>query len=109
MAYNEKLTQRVRELLTHVPGVREKTMFGSVGFIVNGKLCIGVGDHADHNMMVRVGRDRYDEALRRSGASPAVMRGREQPGYVFLVSKAIRSQKDLEYWLDLALEYNKSL
>ncbi|HSX00482.1 MAG TPA: TfoX/Sxy family protein [Patescibacteria group bacterium] len=109
MAYNEELTQRVRELLLNTSDVKEKKMFGSIGFMVNGKLCIGVGDHADHNMMVRVGRDKYDEALQRPGASPAVMRGREQPGYVFLVSEAIQSQKDLEYWVGLALEHNKSL
>lgn len=30
MAYNEKLTQRVRELLAHLPDVQEKKMFGSI-------------------------------------------------------------------------------
>lgn len=109
MAYNEELTQRVRELLANTPNVTEKKMFGSMGFMVNGKLCLGVGDHADHNMMVRVGRYKYNEALQRKGASPAIMRGREQPGYVFLVNEAIRSQQNLEYWVGLALEYNKSL
>lgn len=109
MAYNEALTQRVRELLAYLPDVQERKMFGSVGFMVNGKLCIGVGDHADHKMMVRVGRDKYDEALRHPGAAPAIMRGREQPGYVFLVNEAIKSQQDLQYWVNLALEYNKSL
>jgi TfoX/Sxy family transcriptional regulator of competence genes len=108
MAYNENLTQRVRDLLAGVPNVEEKKMFGSIGFIVNGKLCLGVGDHADHNMMVRVGSEKYAEALEHIGSSPAIMRGREQPGYVFLVNEAIQSQKDLEYWVNLALEYNKN-
>lgn len=109
MAYNEQLTKRVRELLAHLPNVQEKKMFGSIGFMVNGKLCIGVGDHADHNMMVRVGPNKYKEALRRPGAAPAIMKGREHPGYVFLVSSAVASPSDLKYWVDLALEYNKTL
>ncbi len=109
MAYNEKLTQRVRELLAHLPDVQEKKMFGSIGFMVNGKLCLGVGDHPDHNMMVRVGPQQYAEALKRPGASPAIMRGREHPGYVFLVSSAVASKQDLKYWVDLALQYNKNL
>lgn len=109
MAYNEVLTQRVRELLAHEPDVKEKKMFGSIGFMVNGKLCIGVGDHPDHNMMVRVGPEKYEQALGRPGAAPAIMRGREHPGYVFLVNEAVASQEDLAYWVGLALEYNKSL
>lgn len=109
MAYNEELTQRVRELFAHVPDVQEKKMFGSVGFMVNGKLCVGVGDHADHNMMVRVGPEKYQEALVRPGAAPAIMRGREMKGYVFLVSPAFDSPEDLKYWINAALEFNKTL
>lgn len=107
MAYNEALTNRVRELLAHIPDVEEKKMFGSIGFMVNGKLCLGVGDHADHSMMIRVGPEKYEEAVRRPGAAPAVMRGREQRGYVFLIESAVASTEDLEYWVNLALDYNK--
>jgi hypothetical protein len=32
MAYNEKLADRVREALTHLPKVKEKTMFRGVTF-----------------------------------------------------------------------------
>jgi TfoX/Sxy family transcriptional regulator of competence genes len=109
MAYNLVLTQRVRELLAHIPHVEEKKMFGSIGFMVNGKLCLGVGDHPDHNMMVRVGPEHYKEALTRPHAAPAVMRGREHPGYVFLTSEAVAANKDLQYWVDLALSYNKKI
>jgi TfoX/Sxy family transcriptional regulator of competence genes len=109
MSYNEALTNRVRELLVHLPNVEEKKMFGSIGFMVNGKLCLGVGNHDDHIMMVRVGPEKYDEALRRPGAAPAVMRGREQRGYVFLVESAVVSSDDLAYWVSLALHYNKTL
>lgn len=109
MAYNESLTLRVRELLARLSKVEEKKMFGSIGFMVNDKLCLGVGDHADHNMMVRVGPEHYEEALSRPGAAPAVMRGREHPGYIFLTSEAVETQEDLQYWIGLALDYNKKL
>ena len=109
MAYNEKRTQQVRELLAHIPDVQEKKMFGSIGFIVNGKLCIGVGDHEDHNMIVRIGPEVYEKALQKEGVYPAIMRGREMKGYVFLRIKAIETQKELEYWVNLALRFNKTL
>jgi TfoX/Sxy family transcriptional regulator of competence genes len=109
MAYNEELTKRVRRLLASEPDVQERKMFGSIGFIVNGKLCIGVGTHPDHVMMVRVGIEKYDEALHKKGATPAIMRGKERKGYVFLLNEAITSERDLEYWVELALTFNKSL
>lgn len=107
MAYNQELTERVRQALAHVPSVEEKKMFGSIGFMVNGKLCMGVGDHEDHQMMIRVGPDAYEEALKRKGAGPAIMRGRERKGYVFLLAEAVKSDKDLNYWVGLALDFNK--
>lgn len=107
MAYNPELTERVREALKHLANVEEKKMFGSIGFMVNGKLCLGVGSHKDHVMMVRVGPDSYATALKRKGAGPAIMRGREHPGYIFLVEGAVRTKKDLDYWVGLALEFNR--
>lgn len=109
MAYNNELTERVRQTLGPLVDVREKKMFGSIGFIVNGKLCIGVGDHPDHNMMVRVGPAVYSEALQKKGAHPAIMRGREYKGYIFLVTDAVKTEKDLRYWVDLALDFNAKL
>jgi TfoX/Sxy family transcriptional regulator of competence genes len=109
MAHNEALTQRVRELLAHAPNVEEKKMFGSIGFMVNGKLALGVGNHDDHIMMVRVGPEAYEEAVQRRGAAPAIMRGHERKGYVFLFNEAVELPEDLKAWVTLALDYNKTL
>lgn len=109
MAYNEALTDRVRELLAGVPHVEERKMFGSIGFMVNGKLALGVGDHDDHSMMVRIGPEQYEKALQKNGVSPAIMRGREHKGYVFLLEEAVRSTTHLEEWVRMALDYNKTL
>ena len=108
MAYNQKRTEQIRQALAHVPDVRERKMFGSIGFIINGKLCISVGDHKDHIMMVRVGLEQYEHALQKKGAQPAIMRGREVKGYVFLVDEALLTQADLDYWVKLALHFNKN-
>jgi TfoX/Sxy family transcriptional regulator of competence genes len=109
MAYNQKRTEQVRQALSHIPDVQEKKMFGSIGFIVNGKLCIGVGDHKDHIMMVRVGADMYEQGLAKKGARPAIMRGREHPGYIFLTEEAVETQADLDYWVKLAVDFNLEL
>jgi hypothetical protein len=37
MAYNEQLSNRIREALENVPGVEEKHMFGGVCYMVDDK------------------------------------------------------------------------
>lgn len=109
MAYNEGLLERVRELLRSQPNVEEKKMFGSIGFMVNGKLCFGVGEHKGFSMMIRVGVDNYAAALRRKGAHPTIMRDRVMKGYVSVAHEGVRARKDLEYWVDLGLRHNETL
>ena len=42
MAYNEKLAERTREIISvSHKKVEEKKMFGGLCFMVNGKMCVG--------------------------------------------------------------------
>lgn len=107
MAYNQQLTDQVRQRLAHVPNLEVKKMFGSITFMVNEKLCITVGDHTDHQMMVRVDPAEYEHAVQRKGAQPAIMRGREMKGYVFIVEDGVATGEDLDYWVGLALDFNQ--
>lgn len=107
MAEKRTLLERVRATLAPVRNVKEKRMFGSVAFMVNDKMCVTVGDHKDHQMMVRIDPAAYERALARKGARPAVMRGREYRGYVFLVEEGVRTQRELDSWVGLALDFNR--
>ncbi len=111
MTYNHKLAERIRNSLALVhKDVTEKKMFGGICFMVNGKMCIcvGGGDTPDQ-MMVRVGPKLYEEALKKKEAKPVIMRGHKIKGYVDLTKKAMKVEKNLAYWIDLALEYNREL
>lgn len=105
----QHLTDRVRRALANHPNVAEKRMFGGIAFMVNGKMCITVGDHADHQMMVRIDPAAMQRALAKKGASPARMRGRTIKGYIFLVEEAVTNKRDLDGWVRLALDYNATL
>ena len=105
MAYNEKLADRVREIiaLTH-KNVEEKKMFGGLCFMVNDKMCVGV---ETERLMVRLDPARYDEAMEKDGVRPMDFTGKVMKGYVFVDIDALKSKKELNYWVGLALEYNK--
>jgi len=103
MAYNEKLTARIREALAHLPNVEEKKMFRGVTFMVNDKMCISAGDN---KIMCRIDPFIHEEALKRKGSETVKMRGREYKGYVYVSEEGIKTKKDLDYWIRLALEFN---
>lgn len=105
MAYNEKMANRVRELiaLTH-KNIEEKKMFGGLCFMVNDKMCVGV---ESERLMVRLDPDKYDEVMKKEGSRPMDFTGKVMKGYVFVDIAALNTQKKLEYWIKLALDYNK--
>lgn len=104
MAYNEKLTNRIREALTHLPKVEEKRMFRGVTFMVNGKMCVSVGDD---RMMCRIDPEQHRAAIEKKGCRTVTMRGREYKGYVYVSEEVLKTEKNLDYWINLSLDFNK--
>ena len=106
MAYDVKLTDRVRERLSDVAGVAELKMFGGWGATVRGNMAVGVlGD----DLIVRVGPDRYDEELVRPGARPFDFTGRAMTGWVYVAGASVTNGKTLTRWVDLGVSYATSL
>jgi hypothetical protein len=57
--------------------------------------------------MVRLDPAVYDEAMKQPGCRPMDFTGRVMKGFVFVDASAVTSDDALEYWANLALEYNK--
>jgi len=104
MAYNEKLADRTREIisLTH-KNVEEKRMFGGLCFMVNNKMCVGV---EQDRLMVRIDPMKYDEIMEKEECEPMDFTGKVMKGFVFVDINTLNTKKKLEYWIKLALEYN---
>lgn len=106
MAYSEKLADRLRQALAHLPKVEEKKMFGGLAFMVDGKMCLTAG--ADR-IMCRIDPGIHEEALKRKGCRTVIMRGKEYKGYVHVSEDALKTKADLNYWVTLALDFNKKI
>jgi TfoX/Sxy family transcriptional regulator of competence genes len=104
MAYDEILANRVREILSPLRKVEEKKMMGGLTFMVNDKMCVGI---LKDNLMVRIDPDIYEKVLEREDCREMDFTGRPMRGFVFVDPKGTKTKKDLNYWLGLALEYNK--
>src|ERR1044071_1495976 len=105
MAFNEKLADRTREIIsvTHKK-IEEKRMFGGLCFMVNDKMCVGV---EKERLMLRLNPEIYDEVMEKEGCMAMDFTGKVMRGYVFVDQEVLKSRKQLEYWVKLALDYNK--
>jgi TfoX/Sxy family transcriptional regulator of competence genes len=100
------LLSRVRSALADVPDVTEKRMFGSLGFLVRGKLCVS---YRPERIMCRIGPTQHEKALEQAGCTTVVMRGRECPGYVYVAADTLKTDRAVKRWIALALAHNATL
>jgi TfoX/Sxy family transcriptional regulator of competence genes len=104
MAYDEFLAERIQRVYQDkkVPFFAKK-MFGGVCFLVDDKMCAGV---LKSELMVRIDPDRNEEQLCRPGARPMDFSGKSMKGFIMVEPAHIDMDEELEYWIDLALEFN---
>jgi hypothetical protein len=110
MAYDEYLADRARNVLKQKSiAFEEKKMMGGLCFMVDDKMCFGM--HIDKNtvsslLMARVGTDQYERALSKPYCSEMTFTGRTMKGYVFVSEEGLDSDRALEYWIQLCLDFN---
>jgi TfoX/Sxy family transcriptional regulator of competence genes len=105
MAYNEKLAARIREIIAETHrNVEEKKMFAGLCFMVNDKMCVGV--HEDR-IMVRLDPAIFDEVIEKEGCEPMNFTGKVMRGFVFVNDEVLKTRKQLDYWVQLGLAFNR--
>ena len=106
MAYDEGLAQRVREAFGAEPDVVEKKMFGGLAFLLGANMCVGV---VGEELMVRVGPEAYEEALRQAHAREMDFSGRPMKGMVYVAPAGLDSEADLLRWIARGVRFARSL
>jgi len=104
VAPDNALVGRVRAALECTAHIEEKKMFGGIVFMVGGKMCVSV---RRDQLMCRIDPSLHDAALECTGCRTVVMKGRRYRGYVYVDSMAVRTKRELERWIGLAVKYNK--
>jgi TfoX/Sxy family transcriptional regulator of competence genes len=106
MAYDEGLAERVRQVLADNPEIKEKKMFGGLAFMLNGNMACGL---IKEDLMVRVGPDNYEEALRKPHARKMEFTGRPMKGFITVEAEGLEEDKILKNWIRQGIEYADSL
>lgn len=106
-AAQQSLVERVHTALAsdHVP--REVAMFGGCAVMVNEKMVVSAGKNGD--LLVRVAAEDHEHLLHEPGARQAVM-GKDRtmgPGWITVAAESLDTSPALEFWIDMALQYNR--
>ena len=106
MAYSEALARRIRHRLAGTRHVEEKKMFGGIGFLLNGNMCVGVWKES---LVARVGPESYADALQKPFVGEFDITGRAMKGWVLIAAEGMEDDSQLQDWIQVALEFVRTL
>ena len=105
MAYDERLAERIRTVLSPRSDVDERKMFGGIAFMIRGHMSCGI---VGATLMVRVDPDDEARLLRTPHARPMDFTGRPMRGFLFVDPPGIRTAAALGTWIRRAAAWAES-
>jgi TfoX N-terminal domain len=106
MTFSEHTVTQIRRAMGNTPGLSERPLYSGVTFMVQGNMCCGMID--DH-LVVRVGPDTYDAALREPHTRPMDFTGRPLPGFVYVDRAGFADTALLRQWIDRGVSFVRTL
>lgn len=107
MAYDEKLAERIRELLRSQPNLTEQKMFGGLAFLIGGNMAVAASGQG--GILVRADPEQSDTLAATTSAYPMEMRGREMRGWLRVDAEDVATTPELAKWVELGTTYARSL
>jgi TfoX N-terminal domain len=96
LSYDRAAAERVRHLLSGRSDVVEKKMVGGLSFLVNGNMRCGITGTA---LMIRVGAERREQALREPHVRPMLFAGRTLHGFICIEPDGYTADDALASWV----------
>ncbi len=106
MAYSESLASRIRDVFADRRAITEKKMFGGVGFMLHGNMCVGVWKTS---LIARLGPERAGTALKEPYVVVFDITGRPMKGWVMVEAEGLETDEQLRAWIERAVEFVETL
>ncbi len=107
MAYDEKLAERIRDLVAGQRNLTEQKMFGGLAFLIRGNMAVAASGQG--GLLVHVDPDESDRLVATTNAYVMEMRGRAMRGWLRVDSEDVRTKRELVKWVERGTEYARSL
>lgn len=106
MAYDQHVAERIRHWIDRRRGFEEKAMFGGIGFLLNGNMCIGIWKDS---LVLRVGKDAWESYLEQEFVAEFDITGRSMTGWVLVEPDGFDTESQLDEHLSAALQFVRTL
>ena len=106
MAYSESLALRIRQVLGLRRGIVERKLFGGIGFLLNGNMCVGIWKNS---LIVRLDPNDSEAALKEPNVVPFDITGRPMKGWLMVEPDGIETDKQLADWIRRSEEFVSTL
>ena len=85
---------------------------GGVIFMVRDAMCVGLDfdkKRLEDRLMVRVGKLDYEQLINQKGSTKMDFTGKVMRGFLFINAAGFDLDRDLDFWVEKALEFNLML
>lgn len=105
MPFDQSLASRVRAEFARERNVVEKKMFGGVGWLLNGNMCVGVWKD---DLIARLG-DEYHDALGDPNVRAFDITGKPMRGWVMVSPDGVATDEELRDWVGRCVAFVRTL
>lgn len=106
MSYSESLASRIRDVFVGRRWITEKKIFGGVGFMLHGNMCVGVWQTS---LIIRLGPEQAVEALTKPHVVEFNVTGRPMKGWAMVEAEGVETDQQLRVWIERAIEFVEGL
>jgi TfoX/Sxy family transcriptional regulator of competence genes len=106
VSFDADAAERVRRVLSGRVEVVEARMVGGLSFLVNGNMCCGI---TGTELMIRVGANSREKALREPHVRPMAFGGRVLSGFICIEPAGYAADDALASWVQRGLDFVSGL
>jgi hypothetical protein len=107
VAFDEELAARIRGLVGSDPALTEQRMFGGLAFMIGGNMAVAASGQG--GILVRVDPAESETLVATTAARTMEMRGRPMRGWLRVAADDVRTEPQLESWVERGTAYARSL
>src|SRR5688572_20606824 len=106
MPYDPGLAHRLEEILENQSGFEQKRMFGGIGWLLNGNMCVGVYKEW---LITRVGEKAAAKLFKEKHVKSMDITGKPMKGWTMVAPEGVENDSDLQRHVNTAIEFVATL
>ena len=102
MPYDPALAERLARVIGVRPDMEEKKMFGGVGWMLNGNMCVGIYKEF---LVIRIGIEAAGDILAEDNVKEMDITGKVMKGWAMVNPDGIEKDEDLHRFVGLSIDF----